>query len=166
MADAPAARSGRAPEPAGPAGQDRRTVLAGALLGAGIAASVVDLAVFHLILHWHHFYDLSTTGVALFSDGLFHAFGWFVTVGSLFLLADVRRRGTAPWGRWTGGLLTGLGGFQLLDGVLLHKVLRIHQVRYDVDLLLYDATWIGTAVLALAAGLGVLHRARPARAAR
>lgn len=166
MADAPAARAGRAPEPADPAGQDRRSVLAGALLGAGVAASVVDLAVFHLILHWHHFYDLSTTGVALLSDGLFHAFGWFVTVGSLFLLADVRRRGPAPWGRWAGGLLTGLGGFQLLDGVLLHKVLRIHQVRYDVDLLLYDVTWIGTAVLALAVGLGVLHRTRPARSGR
>ena len=87
------------------ADQDRRTVIAGALLGAGIAASVVDLAVFHLLLHWHHFYDLSTTGVALASDGLFHAFGWFVTVGSLFLLADIRRRGAMSWGRWTGGLL-------------------------------------------------------------
>ena len=37
------------------ADQYRRTVLAGALLGAGTAASVVDLAVFHLLRHWHHF---------------------------------------------------------------------------------------------------------------
>ena len=148
------------------ADQDRRTVIAGALLGAGIAASVVDLAVFHLFLHWHHFYDLSTTGVALASDGLFHAFGWFVTVGSLFLLADIRRRGAMSWGRWTGGLLAGLGAFQLVDGVVLHKVLRIHQIRYDVDLLVYDATWIGTAVLALAAGLVLLRRTRPHRTAR
>lgn len=148
------------------ADQDRRTLLSGALLGAGIAASVVDLAVFHLLLHWHHFYDLSTTGVALASDGLFHAFGWFVTVGSLFLLADIRRRTTLSWGRWGGGLLVGLGGFQLFDGVVLHKVLRIHQIRYDVDLLVYDATWIGTAVLALAAGLVLLRRSRPAGPAR
>ncbi|MFI7581841.1 DUF2243 domain-containing protein [Kocuria kalidii] len=148
------------------ADQDRRTLLAGALLGAGVAASVVDLAVFHLLLHWHHFYDLSTTGVALFSDGLFHAFGWFVTVGSLFLLADVRRRGPVSWGRWSGALLVGLGAFQLFDGVVLHKVLRIHQVRYDVDLLVYDAAWIGTAVLALAVGLVLLRRARPAPSVR
>lgn len=148
------------------ADQDRRTLLAGILLGAGTAASVVDLAVFHLLLHWHHFYDLSTTGVALASDGLFHAFGWFTTVGSLFLLADVRRRGTVSWRRWTGGLLLGLGAFQLFDGVVLHKVLAIHQIRYGVDLLVYDATWIGTAVLALAAGLLLLRRSRPARAER
>ncbi|MFI7582403.1 DUF2243 domain-containing protein [Kocuria sp. M1N1S27] len=148
------------------ADQDRRTLLAGALLGAGVAASVVDLAVFHLLLHWHHFYDLSTTGVALFSDGLFHAFGWFVTVGSLFLLADVRRRGPVSWGRWSGALLVGLGAFQLFDGVVLHKVLRIHQVRYDVDLLVYDAAWIGTAVLALAVGLVLLRRARPVPSVR
>ena len=145
-----------------PADQDHRTVLAGLLLGAGIAASVVDLAVFHLLLQWHHFYDLSTTEVALVSDGFFHAFGWFVTVGGLFLLADVRRRGPASWGRWTGGLLAGLGLFQLLDGVLLHKVLRIHQVRYDVELLPYDLVWLGSAAVVLAAGLVVLRRTRPA----
>lgn len=145
-----------------PADQDRRTVLAGLLLGAGIAASVVDLAVFHLLLQWHHFYDLSTTEVALVSDGLFHAFGWFVTVGGLFLLADVRRRGPASWGRWGGGLLAGLGLFQLLDGVLLHKVLRIHQVRYDVELLPYDLVWLGSAAVVLVVGLVVLRRTRPA----
>lgn len=145
-----------APEP------DRRTVLAGALLGAGVAASVVDLAVFHLILHWHRFYDLSTPGAALVSDGIFHTVGWVVTVGSLLLLADVRRRATVRWDRWTGGLLVGLGAFQLVDGVVLHKVLRLHQVRYGVDLLPYDAAWTGSAVLALAAGLWVLRRNRPA----
>jgi uncharacterized membrane protein len=145
-----------------PADQDRRTVLAGLLLGAGIAASVVDLAVFHLLLQWHHFYDLSTTEVALVSDGLFHAFGWFVTVGGLFLLADVRRRGPTSWGRWTGGLLAGLGLFQLLDGVLLHKVLRIHQVRYDVELLAYDLAWLGSAAVVLVVGLVLLRRTRPA----
>ncbi|MCM3687123.1 MULTISPECIES: DUF2243 domain-containing protein [Kocuria] len=160
------ASAGRGAPAGGTPGPDRRTLLAGALLGAGIAASVVDLAVFHLILHWHHFYDLSTPDAALVSDGLFHAFGWFVTVGSLFLLADVRRRGAVSWGRWSGGLLAGLGLFQLLDGVLLHKVLRLHQIRYDVDLLVYDATWIGTAGLALVAGLVVLRRTGRARAAR
>ena len=85
---------------------------------------------------------------------------------SLFLLADIRRRGAMSWGRWTGGLLAGLGAFQLVDGVVLHKVLRIHQIRYDVDLLVYDATWIGTAVLALAAGLLLLRRTRPHRTDR
>ena len=144
------------------ADQDRRTVLAGALLGAGVAASVVDLAVFHLILHWHHFYDLSGPDAALVSDGVFHTVGWLLTVAGLLLLVDARRRAAVSWVRWAGGLLVGLGGFQLLDGVLLHKVLRIHQIRYGVDLLAYDVVWIGTAALALVAGLVLLRRTRPA----
>ena len=151
----------RAPSPAA---QDRRTVLSGVLFGCGVAASVVDLFVFHLGLQWHHFYDLSTTQVALAADGFFHAVGWFVTVWGLFLLADVRRRAEVSWSRWTGAVAVGLGGFQLLDGVVNHKILGIHQIRYGVDLLVYDVVWIGSAVVVLLVGLVVLRRARPGRA--
>ncbi|RLV55281.1 DUF2243 domain-containing protein [Aeromicrobium phragmitis] len=142
---------------------DRRIVAAGALFGAGIAASMIDLFIFHLWLQWHHFYDRSTPHVGLVADGFFHAFGWFITIAGLFLLADVRRRGEVRWSRWTGAVLAGIGGFQLLDGVLNHKILRIHQIRYGVDLLLYDAVWIGTAIALLVAGLITLRFTRPAR---
>jgi uncharacterized membrane protein len=144
-------------------GDDRRTVLSGFLFGCGIAASLIDLFVFHLWLQWHHFYDRSTTEVALTADGFFHAAAWFVTVWGLFLLADVRRRGVVSWRRWAGAVITGVGFFQLFDGVIDHKVLRIHQIRYDVDLLPYDVVWIGSAVLVLATGLLVLWRTRPGR---
>jgi uncharacterized membrane protein len=140
-------------------------VLSGLLFGCGIAASIIDLFVFHLGLQWHHFYDLSTTEVALATDGLFHAFGWFITVWGLFLLADVRRRTEVAWKRWTGGVIAGVGLFQLVDGVLNHKLLGIHQIRYDVDLLPYDLTWIGSAVLILAIGALILWRSRPSRVA-
>lgn len=144
----------------GPADPWRRTTAAGVLLGAGVAASVVDLLVLHLLLQWHHFYDRSTTAVAVASDGVLHALGWTATVWGLVLLLDVRRRGPVPRGRWWGGVLVGLGGFQLVDGVADHKLLRLHQVRYDVeDLVVYDVVWIGSAVLVLAAGLVVLRRA-------
>ncbi|ALU40003.1 hypothetical protein AS188_09895 [Kocuria flava] len=152
-----------APGPRRTGAPERRTVLSGVLFGCGIAASLIDLFVFHLLLQWHHFYDLSTTAVALAADGLFHAAGWFLTVWGLFLLADARRRAEVRWARWGGAVLAGVGLFQLVDGVVLHKVLRIHQIRYDVDLLVYDATWIGSAALALLAGLAVLRATRPAR---
>lgn len=113
---------------------DRRTALSGVLFGSGIAASMIDLFIFHLALQWHHFYDLSTTEVALTIDGFFHAFGWFITVWGLFLLADVRRRTDVHWPRWTGAVLAGVGFFQLFDGVVFHKLLGIHQIRYGVDL--------------------------------
>ena len=40
-----------------------------------------------------------------------------------------------------GGLLLGVGGFQLYDGLVQHKVFGLHQIRYGVDLLAYDLTW-------------------------
>ena len=161
-ADVPARR----PAEQGSVDLDRRTVLSGLLFGAGVAASMIDLFIFHLVLHWHHFYDRSTTEVALTADGFFHAFGWFITIWGLFLLADVRRRTEVAWRRWAAAVVTGVGLLQLVDGVIDHKVLRIHQIRYGVDLLPYDVAWIGSAVLLILVGLLMLRRTRPSGARR
>jgi uncharacterized membrane protein len=121
---------------------DRRgqNLASGLLLGIGVAA-FVDEAVFHQLLHWHHFYDKSTPEIGLVSDGLFHAFSWFATIAAMFLLADLFRRHAVNWMRWWGGLLLGGGAFQLYDGTIQHKLLGLHQIRYDVDLLPYDLAW-------------------------
>ena len=68
-----------------------RNIFSGFLFGLGLVA-FLDEAIFHQILHWHHFYDKSTTSIGLISDGIFHVFSWFATVGALFLVADLRRR--------------------------------------------------------------------------
>jgi hypothetical protein len=39
------------------------------------------------------------------------------------------------------GCCLGAGSFQLYDGTVQHKLLRLHQIRYDVDLAPYDWTW-------------------------
>ncbi|MGL5927606.1 MAG: DUF2243 domain-containing protein, partial [Dermatophilaceae bacterium] len=101
-----------------------RAVASGVLFGVGLAA-FVDEALFHQILGWHHFYDRSTTQIGLLSDGIFHAFGWFATVSSLFVLVDLRRWAPVRWMRWVGGLLVGAGGFQLYDGLVHHKLFRL-----------------------------------------
>jgi uncharacterized membrane protein len=140
-----------------------RNVLSGVLLGVGIAA-FVDETVFHQLLHWHHFYDKSTPAAGLVSDGIFHAVGWFAAVAALFLFADLRRRGAFRGRRWWGGLLTGAGGFQLYDGTIQHKLMRLHQIRYHVDLAPYDWTWNILAVLLIAGGVVLLVRShRPGR---
>ena len=141
--------------------RDRRVALSGALLGVGVAG-FVDETVFHQLLHWHHFYDRSTPAAGLVSDGLFHAFSWFATVAGLFLLVAARRDGPVPAARWWGGLLTGAGAFQLYDGTVQHKLLRLHQIRYGVSVGPYDWTWNVVAVLLLAAGIALL--VRPVRA--
>jgi uncharacterized membrane protein len=116
-----------------------RSVWSGVLVGVGIAA-FVDETVFHQLLHWHHFYDRSTPAMGLVSDGLFHAFGWFAVVIGLVMVADLVRR-TGLWGRGLfAGILLGAGAFQLYDGTVQHKILRLHQIRY------YAMRWYASGV--------------------
>jgi uncharacterized membrane protein len=136
-----------------------RIVLSGVLAGVGLIA-FVDEAVFHQLLHWHHFYDKSTPELGLVSDGLFHAFGFFAIVAGLFLFADVRRRGATRWSRWVGGLLLGAGAFQLYDGIIQHKLLGLHQIRYGVELVAYDVTWNVAAAIMIGIGIVLLSRTR------
>ncbi|WP_243297863.1 DUF2243 domain-containing protein [Bacillus litorisediminis] len=117
-----------------------RNLWAGILFGFGLVA-FIDEAVFHQLLHWHHFYDKSTTEIGLVSDGLFHSFSWFSTIGSSFMMADLHHSRAFWLKRWLGGVLLGGGGFQLYDGIIQHKFMRIHQIRYNVDILPYDLVW-------------------------
>lgn len=144
----------------------KKNLWAGILFGLGFVA-FIDETVFHQLLHWHKFYDKSTVAMGLVSDGLFHAFSWFATVGGLYLAADLYRR-NALWHKiFWGGKLVGGGAFQLYDGTIQHKVLRIHQIRYDVDIVPYDIVWNGSAVIMIAAGLLLIHSAnRDARGIR
>lgn len=129
----------------------------GFLFGLGFV-SFIDETVFHQLLHWHHFYDKSTTEIGLVSDGFFHAFSWFATVGSLFMVADLRRRNAFWLKRWWGGMQLGGGAFQLYDGTIQHKVMRIHQIRYVENVLIYDLIWNLIAVVMIAAGAFILFR--------
>lgn len=140
----------------------RRNSVSGALCGVGLAA-FLDETVFHQILHWHHFYDRSTSDIGLVSDGLFHAFGWFAVVAGLLLVADLRRRTGLWWTRWASGLLLGAGGFQLYDGTVQHKLLGLHQIRYGVDVVPYDLTWNVSAILMIFVGTVLMLRSRAAR---
>jgi uncharacterized membrane protein len=136
-----------------------RSLWSGVLVGLGVAG-FVDETVFHQLLHWHHFYDKGTPDAGLVSDGLFHAGSWVAIVAGLFLFADLRRRDDWAPGTWWGGLLLGLGGFQLYDGTVQHKLLRLHQIRYGVDITPYDVAWDAVALLLVVAGVVVLLRAR------
>ena len=140
----------------------RRNVISGLLFGLGVIA-FLDEVVFHQLLHWHHFYDRGTTAAGLVSDGVFHAFSWFATIAGLFLFADLRRRHELRRRLWAGAGLIGAGAFQLYDGLVQHKLLGLHQIRYEVDLLPYDIGWNVTAVLVMVAGAVLVFRGRAAR---
>jgi uncharacterized membrane protein len=140
-----------------PVNRSIRSLWSGILFGVGLVA-FFDETVFHQLLHWHHFYDKSTTAAGLVSDGLFHAFSWFATIASLFMLADLRRRQALRIKRWWGGVFLGAGIFQLYDGLIQHKLMLLHQIRYNVDITPYDVTW--NIIAALLVVIGVLLNAR------
>jgi uncharacterized membrane protein len=130
----------------------KRTIWSGVMAGFGLAA-FLDETFFHQILHWHHFYDKSTVAVGLLSDGLFHAFGFTSLVVGLFLMADSLRQGSFIPKRWWGALLLGSGSFQLYDGTIQHKLLRLHQIRYHVTIWPYDLTWNLLALIMIIIGV-------------
>ncbi|WP_102336092.1 DUF2243 domain-containing protein [Salimicrobium jeotgali] len=135
----------------------RRNLWSGLLFGIGLAA-FLDETIFHQLLRWHHFYDKSTTEIGLISDGFFHAFSWFATIGGLFLLADLRRRDVFFRASWCGSTLIGAGSFQLYDGLVQHKLMGIHQIRYVENLLVYDLVWNISAVVMILGGIMLLKR--------
>lgn len=141
-----------------PRSDTRRSMIATTLLGVGVMAAL-DEIVFHQILAWHHFFDWGTSAFALFSDGLLHSAELILFVLGFFMFADLRARHVlARTHAWAGSFL-GLGGFQLFDGIIDHKVLRLHQIRYVDNLLPYDLAWSGFGILLLVIGLVLARRA-------
>ncbi|WP_194206109.1 DUF2243 domain-containing protein [Superficieibacter sp. 1612_C1] len=128
-------------------------------LGIGMMAAI-DEVVFHQILAWHHFFDWGTPAFSLLSDGLLHSGELIFFVLGFFMFADLRSRSklnrTSAWA----GFVFGLGAFQLFDGIVDHKLLRLHQIRYVDNVLLYDLVWNVSGLLLLLAGYLIFRHAR------
>lgn len=124
--------------------------------------AAVDEIIFHQVLGWHHFYDKATPEIGLLTDGILHAAELVAIVAGFFMLSDVRRRqALVPLRAWA-GFFVGAGGFQLFDGLIDHKVLRLHQIRYQVDILPYDIAWNVSALVLLIIGGLLWSRSRSA----
>ncbi|MBC6906385.1 DUF2243 domain-containing protein [Saccharophagus sp. K07] len=130
----------------------------GILFGIGCMAAV-DEIIFHQLLGWHHFYDLATPTFGLLSDGLLHAVELLALIAGFFIFLEQRRRGAADIIAIWAGFFMGAGGFQLFDGTINHKILKLHQIRYGVNNILpYDFAWNVAAILLLI--IGVIFFAR------
>jgi uncharacterized membrane protein len=127
---------------------------AGIPLGIGLIGGI-DTIVFHQLLQWHNFYVDTDEFWRVFSDGLLHTFTLSMLFFGAYRLWQERRTFAQVIGSrlFWGSVLLGGGGFQLFDGVVNHKILRLHPVREGADnVLLYDAAWIASALVILAAG--------------
>ena len=140
---------------------DEASFLAGLPAGIGLVL-VFDLVVLHQLLAWHHFYDLATPAVGLASDGFLHAFELLCLVGGFYALAVLRGEGRLHTGKAVAGMLIGAGGFAIFDGIVFHKALRLHQLRYVDELWVYDLVWNGAGGVLLLVGCVMALRLRNA----
>lgn len=138
----------------------RKSFWSGILIGMGIMAAV-DEILFHQILAWHHFYDQSTPLVGLISDGFLHAAELIAIVTGFFLLHRLRSRNQFRHHWALAGAILGAGIFQVFDGLVNHKLLRLHQIRYGVENILpYDMGWNVFGGFLILVGLILYWRAR------
>ncbi len=139
----------------------RAARLTGSVLGVGLMGTA-DEILFHQLLQWHNFYVHTADYWRVASDGFFHLFTLSLLGLAAFLLWRQRRHfstltSSRPF--WS-GLFFGAGGFQIFDGVVNHKLLRLHPVREGAEnILLYDAGWVFSGLLLLYCGWLLWRRA-------
>jgi uncharacterized membrane protein len=131
-------------------------LLPAVLIGIGLAGTL-DEVLLHQLLNWHHF-KTGAESVEMWTDGAFHLLS---TTALVIGLAMLWRRGAKPSKALFGGILIGAGAFNLYDGTIQHKLLKLHQVREGEPTAAYDAVFIGIALAVLLAGLLLRRAAQP-----
>ena len=132
----------------------RALVWSGVILGIGTIGSL-DEIVLHQLLQWHTFYVHTTPYWRIISDGIFHLVSAGLLLGGGLLLAWQRPQFGDPIQSRAllAGMLFGMGGFNLYDGTIQHKILQLHPVREGMsNQLPYDLAFNGLAILLLVAG--------------
>lgn len=144
-------------------------ILMGIALG-GLAEGIL----LRQVLQWHHL--LSGTVGATTPAGLATNLRWegvyaasalvlLLLALSWFWRAADHRRISRYFEHFVGTLLTGIGLYQVVEGVLDHQILGIHHVRQIGNVLPLDLIYLAVGVALLALGW-LMMRGADARAAR
>lgn len=111
------------------------------IIGMGVGG-FIDGIVFHQILQWHEMLSnqippdtLLRKSVNMFWDGIFHAFCLLVVLTGIVLLWKAGRTKNADLSSnvLLGGLLGGWAAFNVVEGVIDHHILELHNVREVAD---------------------------------
>jgi uncharacterized membrane protein len=130
--------------------RSHRATVAGILIGIGMGG-FVDGIVLHQIAQWHNMlsnvippHTIDGMRVNMAWDGLFHALTWITTmVGILLLRSAAYARAVIPSLRaFTGQLILGWGVFNLVEGIIDHQILGIHNVREVPNYTVYNLTFL------------------------
>jgi uncharacterized membrane protein len=137
-----------------PADSLRSLLWSGVILGMGMVGSL-DEILLHQLLQWHTFYVHTTPYWRIVSDGIFHLISAGLLLGGGLRLAWQRPQFGDPvqLRALIAGMLLGMGGFNLYDGTIQHKILQLHPVREGVpDPLPYDLAFNALALALLLLG--------------
>jgi uncharacterized membrane protein len=124
--------------------------VAGILIGVGMGG-FVDGIVLHQIAQWHHMlsnvfppHTMDDMRVNMTWDGLFHALTWLVTlIGILLLWSAASASAAIPsLQAFTGQLILGWGVFNLVEGIIDHQILGIHNVKEVPNYTVYNLTFL------------------------
>jgi uncharacterized membrane protein len=146
------------------------------LLGLGLGG-LADGILFHQVLQWHNLVaepippdTLEALRTNVFWDGVFHVATTLVLVAGFVLLQRSWSRDdhVAGDGRAVlGWVLVGWGSFHVVDQLLFHELLDLHDIRMGVPTPgLYNRSYGASGVLLIALGWWVLRGTREARGGR
>lgn len=137
------------------------------VLGIGLGGFVDGIAL-HQILQWHEMLsakipplDYVNKSVNMFWDGIFHAFCLVVVLVGIVLLwkllgrSDIARSGNL----FAGGLLLGWGVFNIIEGVIDHHLLKLHNVReVALNVPAWNLGFLALSVLLIIVGYGMISK--------
>jgi uncharacterized membrane protein len=137
------------------------------ILGIGLGGFADGIAL-HQILQWHEMLSnklppdtLVNKSVNMFWDGVFHAFCLIVVlIGVLLLWKLLRRNDIDRSGNLlAGGMLLGWGLFNIVEGLIDHHWLKLHNVReITPNPALWNWGFIGLSVLMLLVGYALVNQ--------
>jgi uncharacterized membrane protein len=133
------------------------------VLGIG-AGGFADGIALHQILQWHEMLTnkmpantLLNKSVNMFWDGIFHAFTLLTTIIGICLLWRLLKKEHINRSGYllSGGMLTGWGVFNIVEGIIDHQLLKLHNVN---EFSPYPEVWnygflVFSVLLMLAGGL-------------
>lgn len=123
-----------------PASEELNTVpLASAAMVLGIGlGGFADGVLLHQILQWHEMLTnkipadtVANKSINMFWDGIFHLFTLSTTVAGVIILWKLLKRKNINQSGYvlSGGMLAGWGIFNLVEGIIDHHILHLHNVR-------------------------------------
>jgi uncharacterized membrane protein len=143
--------------------------LATASLVAGIGiGGFIDGVVFHQILQWHEMLSnvmppatLLAKSVNMFWDGIFHLFCLIVVIIGVVLLwkVSLKKQVDVSGKILVGGLLAGWGIFNIVEGIIDHQILKLHNVKeLSPEPEIWNISFLALSILMLIIGFLLINK--------